>query len=917
MSIINKRVHEALGGEAKLPLSATSRLIRAYGGEPIDILGETGVTVDNDTGTQELKVLVSNGIQPCIFGGDWIRALQPNFTVNTVSDLSAHLTLKDGTVPIFIRPRQIAYGLREQVREELERLEREKVLVKVEHSDWATPIVPVRKPDGRIRLCGDFKVTLNKHLSDCVSTTPSMEDIINSMGGSRWFSELDLRHAYHQLPLDYESSLLTTLSTPFGLFRHTTLPFGIKTAPAIFQAAMDKLFCGISGIQIYQDNVYVHAASREEHDLLLQTVEGRLRARNFELNEAKCKRAMKQLTVLGTVINGSEARPDPERTAVITQLAPPRNVKEVRSLLGMVEFYGRFIPHLSSLKEPLTELTRAGRQFVWKKEQEDAFKKLKRALCSNAVLRIYDPELQVILRCDASPTGIGAVLEQEGRPVLFVSKTLSPAERNYAQIEREALAITWAVRRLHKYLVGRKFVLVTDNAPLQFIFSPSKAIPSVAAARIQRWALFLMGYDYCIQRVTSEDNSAADFLSRYAGDDEAKTFDATVSQVDSMQLPLNKQRVHEHARRDPLMRELFSLTKNGWHGRRSQVFLRYAQFRNELTITDSLLYRGEQLVIPDSLQREVIAALHEGHPGSAAMKAAARTCVWWLNMSKDIAAATRRCVGCCSAKGQPHSSWLPWPTEKEPWQRVHADFAGPLRNGQYALILIDAHSKWPEVHLMPTMTSTATIQRLRRTFAQEGVPQVLVTDNGPSLVSKEIESWLSAIGCRHIRTPPYHPRSNGIAERFVRTFKEHVHAARDSADLQAITDRFLLMYRNTPHSVTGEAPAVLMKGRPLRSRTTALGAAGDKLWVRKESQTPQPQWQPATIVGTEGSRVVKVELPDGEKRRCHDEQTKPREDRDQVEDSGSGDEPPQAAPPEPRPRRRTRPPDRLGCVPFS
>ena len=184
----------------------------------------------------------------------------------------------------------------------------------------------------------------------------------------------------------------------------------------------------------------------------IQAVENWLKDNNFRLNEVKCQRALSQITVLGTVIDGSEARPDPESTAVIKRLETPRNVKEVRSLLGMIEFYGRFIPHLSTLKQPLTKLTRAGQKFSWGEEEEDAFEKLKAALCRDAVLRIFNPESQVTLRCDASPAGIGAVLEQHERPVLFMSKTLSPAERNYAQIEREAFAIVWPERRLHKYL---------------------------------------------------------------------------------------------------------------------------------------------------------------------------------------------------------------------------------------------------------------------------------------------------------------------------------------------------------------------------------------------------------------------------------------------------------------------------------
>ena len=233
---------------------------------------------------------------------------------------------------------------------------------------------------------------------------------------------------------------------------------------------------------------------------------------------------------------------------------------------------------------------------------------------------------------------------------------------------------------------------------------------------------------------------------------------------------------------------------------------------------------------------------------------------------------------------------------------------------------------------MSSITTAETIQRLRRTFAQEGVPRVLVSDNGPSLVSAEMERWLSAIGCRHIRAPPYHPRSNGLAERFVRTLKEHLLAAGETADMQTAVDKFLLGYRNAPHSTTGEAPAVLLKGHLLRTRVTALSAVGDKLWVKQHSQQ-QPKWKPATVVATEGSRVIKVELPEGGTQRCHMEQTKPRFCEDEqpqesvaepVNNAESDVTAQQPVVEQPqmeelsaaRPRRNARPPDRFGVVTY-
>ena len=566
-------------------------------------------------------------------------------------------------------------------------------------------------------------------------------------------------------------AIKTRTSRMFGSGWRAGITCEFSGVKSVVSRTLPSRFMGLSGVEIYQDNIYVHANSRIAHDERLSTVLERLRNLKFQLNEKKCRTALREINILGTVINGRDARPDPEKMAVITSLPAPTSAKEVRSFLGLVQFYGRFIPRLSTMKEPLTKLTRNGQPFVWQAEQKKAFNLLKSSLCKDAMLRIFDPKQEVVLRCDASPVGIGAVLEQQQRPVLFVSKTLSVAERNYAQIEREALAIVWTVRRLHKYLIGGNFVLVTDNQPLQFIFNPSKAIPTVAAARIQRWALFLMGYDFKIVRVSSEQNAAADFLSRSGCKSaEAETFDINAVHYIGAPPPIDKRRVLKASKQDPLLCELFNCTRNGWSDKSCRGRLNsYAPFRFELSIHESLLYRGQRLVVPQSLQKQVISALHEGHPGAAAMKAIARQCVWWLGIDKHIDSAARSCVSCCSAKGQSKSTWLPWPAENESWSRVHIDFAGPFKNGQYALVMVDAYSKWPEVHLMSSITSAETIKRL-----QEGVPRVLVSDNGPSLVSAEMEQWLAALGCRHIRTPPFHPRSNGQAERFLRTLKERL-----------------------------------------------------------------------------------------------------------------------------------------------
>ena len=189
-------------------------------------------------------------------------------------------------------------------------------------------------------------------------------------------------------------------------------------------------------------------------------------------------------------------------------------------------------------------------------------------------------------------------------------------------------------------------------------------------------------------------------------------------------------------------------------------------FKDEFSLQNSLIYRGVRLVIPYSLRKEVLERLHEGHIGADSMKSIARQCVWWCSIDKDIEIVAKSCVNCGKSKNHTRARWTSWPEETQKWNRVHIDLAGPFGRDTMALVMVDAYSKWPEVHLMSSTTSTEIIKRLRRTFAQEGVPITLVSDNGPQFVSGEMEAWLKNINCHHVRTPPYHPRSNGLAERF-------------------------------------------------------------------------------------------------------------------------------------------------------
>lgn len=893
-SLVSCQVFQTLPRQPEL--KPTSRRFAAYQGEPVRVIGEAMVTVQLHGTSCTLPIYVVDCSRAeSIYGLEWISAMEPKLytyilrngdidgstdrldgvvAVEHKEKFTASLTIEQGTKPIFWKPRQVPYGIQENVKAELSRMEQEGLLKKVEASDWATPIVCVRKQSGRIRICGDYKVTLNPCLKPMISTTPTIDEVLSRVGKAKVFSTLDLTNAYLQIPVDDGSSAMQTWSTPFGLYRPTALAYGIKQAPAIFQSCMDRMLLGLEGVISYQDDILVWGSNQESHDARLKDALKLIKEHGLKINKEKSVFNQRSIQFLGFEISESGIRPLKKKAEEISGMEEPRDLKQLQSFIGMVDFYGRCVRNLASLKEPLTNLTRSGVSWTWGKREKEAFTKIKERLSQAAELKPFNPKDKIILTTDASPSGLGAVLEQSSGPVIFISKTLTSAERNYAQIEREALAIVWAVKRLHKYLLGNKFTICTDHRPLKFLFDSSRALSTVAAARIQRWAIALMGYDYSIEYKRSAEIPVADALSRLPSKSaDSEQFDISSVQESLLELPVNKQQLRRQSKEDREMRKLFCQVKFGWTPAGCRELPGYSNFKEEIVTENGLLYRGIRLVIPKDGRSAILRMLHDGHMGSEKMKSIARQCAWWPGIDSDIAQYAKACKAC--QEGKDHGStrqWTAWPEETEKWSRIHIDYAGPLNGDNYLLVIIDAYSKWAEVHVTKSTTSTETIKRLRRTFAQEGVPVTLVSDNGPQFVSKEMEGWLRGINCRHVLTPPYHPRSNGLAERFVRDLKNHLRAA-GSDDLQTSVDRYLLQYRNARHSTTGKSPAELMRGHVLRSPTVSL--AREPVWV-KTYRNEMSKWKPGEIIRREGNVIVDVQLDGGTIGRYHLEQTKPR-----------------------------------------
>ncbi len=836
-------------------------VMKTYTGEMIHPKGILDVEVEYGKNKYELEMFVIDGTGPPLFGRSWLKKIQldwpsirqvtvvpseakselqeilqshgPIFNdgLGTVKNVKAVIEVEDGATPKFVKPRPVPYSLREKVDEEIDRLVKEKVIEPVDFSDWATPIVPVIKKNGSLRLCGDFKVTLNPVLKRVEYPLPRIEDLFANLAGGKKFSKIDLSNAYQQMLVDEKSKRLLVLSTQKGLFRFNRLPFGIATAPAIFQRTIDQILQGLPGVLCYMDDLLVTGKTSAEHLQNLERVLQRLEDWGVRVARHKCFFFKDSVEYLGHMIDESGLRASEDKVKAILQAPSPENVSQLRSFLGLLNYYNRFLPNQSTLLRPLNKLLGKGVTWQWSEDAQAAFDKAKILLSSTDVLVHYDPEQPVTLACDASPYGVGAVLSHitpDGeRPIAYISRTLTKAEQNYAQIDKEALAIVFGVKKFYQYLIGKRFTLLTDHRPLTKIFGSKTGIPTLAAARLQRWALLLSAYDYDIVYRRGQDHGNADGFSRLPlpGDPkDCETSDAAsvfnMSQIEK--LPVQATQVASETRKDKVLSSVLDLTMVGWH-RPVEGLQPFYIRRHELTVQQGCLMWGMRVVIPASLQQIVLQELHAGHQGCVKMKALARSYVWWSNIDEQIEQTAKSCEECARNQNLPPLSPLhPWQYPEGPWQRVHVDFAGPFE-GKMFFILVDAFSKWPEVVVMGSTTALKTIEVLRGLFSRHGLPLQLVSDNGPQFVAEEFKIFMEGNGIQHITSAPYHPASNGLAERFVQTLKQGLRATQgDNSTLQHRLAVFLMTYRNTPHSTTKEAPALLLTGRRLRSRLDLL-----------------------------------------------------------------------------------------------
>ena len=417
------------------------------------------------------------------------------------------------TVPVRSKPYPIPYHMQGTVDSEIESMLKMHV-IKPCNSPYASPIVLVKKPEGKIRFCTDYR-KLNRLTSFSTEPMVQADHIFCKLKDSKWVSKCDMSKGYWQIAVNESSQDKTCFVTPKGSYCYLRMPFGLVNSVATFTRMMRLLLKGLDKSKHYIDDVLTHSLGWNEHLCELRKLFERVRSAGLTMKPSKCKLGFTSVDYLGHIVGEGEISPNPEKLFNIQQAPIPQTKKQVRSFLGLAGFYSKFIPNYSTVAAPLTDLTKRGcpNKIVWGDAQERSFVILKKVLSSNPVLRLPDLSREFILQTDASEVGLGACLLQDfdGQkfPVAYASKKLTKSELNYFVIEKECLALVWAIRKFHVYLYGKDFILETDHQPLVYL-RHSK----MENGRLVRWALALQPYQCKIRAIKGSQNVCADYLSR-------------------------------------------------------------------------------------------------------------------------------------------------------------------------------------------------------------------------------------------------------------------------------------------------------------------------------------------------------------------------------------------------------------------
>ena len=738
------------------------------------------------------------------------------------------IRLDADAAPVQHAPRRVAVALQKTLRAELDKMTADGIIKPVSTpTPWISSLVVVPKKSGKLRICIDPR-DLNRAIRRENYPLPTIEDVATRLTGAKVFTILDVRSGFWHVRLSDASSPLTTFNTPFGRFRWLRMPFGICSAPEVFQRRMHEVIEGLHGIEVIADDFCVVGfgetldQASADHDANLIAFLNRCAEKDLRLSAEKFQLRQREVRFIGHVASGEGLKIDPAKVKAVLEMPDPTDAAAVMRALGMVQYLAKFLPHLSDMTLPLRRLARVDAEWDWDTAAAAAWKAVKVAVTRAPVLRFYDLQKEVTLQCDASQSGLGAAMMQEGQPVAWASRALTDTECRYAQIEKELLAIVFACERFDPYIYGRDKVTVeSDHKPLEVIMAkPLCGAPT----RLQRMMLRLQRYNLAVSYKKGAAMFLADTLSRaYLPHDPLVSAAPHVAALESLdatvELPVSAARLRQMAAAsvaDETCQRLARVIRSGWPETKSAAdpaLGPYFDVRDELTVQGDLIFKGQQLVVPAALRKELMDVAHGGHMGMEASLRRMRECLFWPRMAADIRALVGTCDICLAHRpAQQKEPLMPHQFPARPWAKIGADLCE--HRGRTLLVVVDYFSDFIEVAKLSRLNTSAVTRELSELFARYGAPDVIVSDNGPQFASAEFQEFCATWGVDAVTSSPRYARSNGKAESAVKIVKSLFEKCHD-----ADRDEFVALceQRNTPTEGLGSSPAQRFLGRRCRT----------------------------------------------------------------------------------------------------
>ncbi|XP_058449270.1 uncharacterized protein K02A2.6-like [Malaya genurostris] len=854
------------------PLLPSKLRLQSFGGNPIKVLGEVKIPCRRKNREFMLILQVVNGDHCPLLSAKVSRVLgfvkfckSVSFEKSSQSSLlniyrveaqrivDAHANIfagygrLPGTVslevdnsisPIIQSPRRVPIAMRDKLKKELESLEKEGLIVKeLKHTQWVSNIVIVQRgtESSGIRICLD-PIPLNKALKRPNLQFVTLDEILPELGRAKVFTTMDAKKGFWHVVLDEHSSKLTTFWTPFGRYRWTRLPFGISSAPEIFQMKLQEVIQGLKGVECIADDLLVYGTGDDfetaliDHNQCLEKLLTRLEDYNVKLNKSKMKLCETSVKFYGHMLTDQGIKPDDSKISTIRNFPTPTNRKEVHRFIGMVNYLSRFIQNLSANLVNLRKLIVESVPWQWTAIEEEEFSRIKSRVADIGTLRYYNINQPLIVECDASCFGLGVVVYQKDGVIGYASRTLTQTERNYAQIEKELLAILFACIRFDQIIVGnKKTVVKTDHKPLVSLFK--KPLLS-APRRLQHMLLNLQRYSLSIEFVTGKDNVVADALSRAPVDEKLPSdcfkklnICKIGKEVEVLQLSkflsVSDNRLTEikkETSNDQPLQLIISYIQQGWPptvDRVPDTVKVYYGYRSELSTQDGLVFRGDRIVVPYVLRRKLIDSCHVSHNGVESTLKLARANLFWPGMSSQIKNVVKECQTCAKyAASQPNPPMMSHCIPIYPFQLVSMDVFQAEYRGftRKFLATVDHYSDFFEVDILKDLTPESVIDVCKANFARHGKPQRVISDNATNFVNAKMIRFANDWDFELVTSAPHHQQANGKSEAAVKIAKRLIKKAEETG-----TDFWyaLLHWRNIPNKI-GSSPAARLFSRSTR-----------------------------------------------------------------------------------------------------